>query len=136
MVVWYGVDGLNKQPHELLGLLHAIHGSERHPTLIPVHNRPDRASVLEVLKRLGVPVEYGALAMIGNRVIAADLEEIEEMRASGKLGQLLASIGWNEEENRKRGEGPIKRDWKPKFAKVEKKEKTEVEHALEAAKRR
>ena len=137
MVIWYGVNGLNKQPHELLGLLHAIHGSHRHPTLISVHNRPDKESILDVLKRLNVPVEYGALAMIGNRLIAADLEEVEEMRASGKLGNLLGSIGWNEEENMKRaGAKGEKRDWKPKFAKVVKREKTEVEHALEAVKRK
>lgn len=75
--------------------------------------------------------------MIGNRLIAADLEEVEEMRASGKLGNLLGSIGWNEEENMKRAGGKgEKREWKPKFAKVVKREKTEVEHALEAVKRK
>lgn len=127
IVIWYGADGTTKPPHELLGLLEAIHGSHRHPTLIPMHSRPDRKQLLHILDRLEFPLEYGAIVMIGNRPVGADLEEIEEMRASGKLEALLAQIGWTEKKT-----GVLKKDmWKPKLAKAKRALKTEVEDALE-----
>jgi len=112
-------------------LLQAVHGAERHPTMLALHNRPDWNRLLPVLQRLGLSLEHGAIVMIGNRVLAGDVEEFESMRASGKLEQMLGSIGWLKAPDSDRR--PTAR--KPKMAKVQKREKTEVERALEQAKR-
>jgi hypothetical protein len=131
VVVWFGMTPASpSQPHELLDILHEIHGAHRHPTLINLHGRPDRDRLLKVLTRLGMPTEHGSVVMIGNRPVAGNLEKVKEMKASGKLAELLGSIGWNEQ---KKASG---KGWKPKHAKYVKKPKTEVEHALEVAKRK
>ena len=125
IVIWYGGGKTHQQPHELLGLLKAIHGPDRHPTLIKLHGRPDKDRLMQIFDRLELPFENGVIVMIGNRPFKADLEEIEEMRASGKLELLLNSIGWSERRGQK------SRGWKPRLATVKRREKTEVEHALE-----
>ena len=131
VVIWYGANGLPTPPHELLGLLQAVHGAERHPTMLALHNRPDLEKLLPVLRRLGLDIDHGAIAMVGNTVVTGDMEELDEMRASGKLEQLLESIGWVKAAEA--GKKPTA--WKPKMARVKRREKSEVERALEQAKR-
>lgn len=65
--------------------------------------------------------------MIGNTPIVGDIEGIEELRGSGRLRDMLAKIGWIEEDKK---HGREKVQWKPKLAKVQKRELTEVEEAL------
>jgi len=129
IVVWYGGSGSRSHPHELLTLLSEIHGSHRRPTLLPLTARPDFDKLLPILNRLDFPMEHGAVVMLGNRPFAADLEKMREMKESGRLANLMNAIGWAE------GNKEVaKKGWKPNMAKVKRKEKTEVEHALEVAK--
>lgn len=68
--------------------------------------------------------------MIGNTPIVGDLEGVEELRGSGKLKSMLDRIGWVKEEQK---QVKPKNQWKPKLAKVKKRELTEVEAALKQA---
>ena len=68
--------------------------------------------------------------MIGNTPIVGDLEGVEELRGSGKLREMLNKIGWIEEEKKAARD---KNQWKPKLAKMKKKELSEVELALKRA---
>jgi hypothetical protein len=55
---------------------------------------------------------------------------VEELRGSGKLREMLNKIGWIQEEKKVAKE---KNQWKPKLAKMKKRELTEVEQALKLA---
>ena len=68
--------------------------------------------------------------MIGNTPIVGDLEGVEELRGSGKLREMFNKIGWIEEEKKVARD---KNQWKPKLAKMKKKELSEVELALKRA---
>jgi hypothetical protein len=68
--------------------------------------------------------------MIGNTPIVGDLEGVEELRGSGKLRSMLDRIGWIKEEEK---QAKQKNQWKPKLAKVKKRELSEVEQALKRA---
>ncbi|ORX35172.1 hypothetical protein BD324DRAFT_652884 [Kockovaella imperatae] len=136
VVIWYGTDGIGKKPHEHLALLSALHGSERQPTLIPVHGRSDYFVLMQILNRLDLAMDRGlVLVVIGNKPFVANVNKMEEMRGSGQLEKMLDSIGWirhldaEAEEAEKR-----KRSWKPKFNKWEKKEATtELEMVINLA---
>jgi hypothetical protein len=65
--------------------------------------------------------------MIGNTPIIGDLEGVEELRGSGKLREMLNKI--QEEKKVARD----KNQWKPKLAKMKKRELSEVELALKRA---
>ena len=120
-------------------MLSALHGPKRRPTLLSIHDRSDLPLLLDILTRLDLPLQHGhPLVVIGNQPFVADIERMEEMRGSGQLEEMLELIGWVDKSE------PIAepsasvaagREWKPKLAKWEKKEISEVEHALQAAKK-
>ncbi|WWC67383.1 uncharacterized protein I206_101291 [Kwoniella pini CBS 10737] len=123
VIVWYGGDGRPNHPHEVLDFLASVHGSSRKPTLVPCHSRPDRTTLLSILDRLNLPLRDHPIIMIGNEPIVGDMQSLEELRLSGELENMLSEIGWKKE---------ARSDWKPKYAKVQKKTLTEVEQALQA----
>jgi len=128
VVVWYGGDGTVQLPHSLLDTMTEIHGSHRHATLIPCHNRPDLPLLRQIFDRLKLPLSTSPIVMIGNKPIVATDETISELRGSGKLREMLKEVGWVKDEKKGRKSG-----WKPKLAKLVKKELNEVEIALQAA---
>lgn len=70
--------------------------ADRVPTLMPCHSRPDRDLLSSVLDRMSVPLKHTPLVMIGNTPVLGGEDALEDLRLSGKLHQLLASIGWIE----------------------------------------
>lgn len=125
IVVWYGGNGKPQLPHEVLDLLSSIHGTHRHPTLMPLYARPDRSAILRIAERLSIPLKQYPVVMIGNEPLIADPEGLEELRLSGKLETMMAKVGWTH---------VAKKAWSPKFASVKKQELSEVEAAIKAAK--
>ncbi|WWC57514.1 uncharacterized protein I303_100046 [Kwoniella dejecticola CBS 10117] len=123
VIVWYGGNGRPNHPHEVLDFLASIHGSSRKPTLIPCHARPDRFTLLSILDRLSLPLRDHPIILIGNKPIIGDMQNLEELRLSGELETMLSNIGWKKE---------AKSEWKPKYAKVQKRSLSEVEEALNA----
>jgi hypothetical protein len=94
IVIWYGGDGFSRLPHALLDLLRALHGPERHPTLIPCHGRSDLKLLHGIFDRLELPIKHHPLVMIGNEPIIGDDDLWEELRGSGKLTKMLEKVGW------------------------------------------
>jgi len=129
VVIWYGADGTTQPPHAVLDVLSALAGSHRHPTLIPCHGRRDLPLIRSIFDRLDIPIQHHPLIMIGNTPIVGDIDGLEELRGSGKLREMLKKIGWVKEED---GSGK-KKAWKPKMAKVKKRQVSEVERALKQA---
>ncbi|WVF67003.1 hypothetical protein IAT40_001746 [Kwoniella sp. CBS 6097] len=123
VIIWYGGDGRPNLPHEILDFLSSTHGTDRKPTLIPCHGRPDRSVLLSILDRLSLPLREFPIIMIGNEPVVGSLQNLEELRLSGQLENMLSKIGWKKEETSDR--------WKPKYAVVKKKELSEIETALQ-----
>ncbi|ORY26961.1 hypothetical protein BCR39DRAFT_539550 [Naematelia encephala] len=123
IVVWYGGNGVAQSPVEILSTLESIHGPTKKPTLIPCHGRADLALLRSIFNRFGVDIQRHPLIMIGTEPVVGDAEVLEEMSNSGRLNEMLAKIGWGKKETDKNA-------WKPKVAKVEKRELTEIELAL------
>lgn len=98
--------------------------------MIPVHGRQDLPILRSIFDRLSIPIAHHPLVMIGNTPIVGDLEGVEELRGSGKLRSMLDRIGWIKEEEK---QAKQKNQWKPKLAKVKKRELSEVEQALKRA---
>ena len=98
--------------------------------MIPVHGRQDLPLIRSIFNRLSIPIAHHPLVMIGNTPIVGDLEGVEELRGSGKLREMLNKIGWIQEEKKVARD---KNQWKPKLAKMKKKELSEVELALKRA---
>ena len=127
IIVWYGGDDQSIPPHELLNALAAIHGSNKRPTLLPLHGRPDLQRLLRIGSRFDVDLSH-PLIMLGNRPISADPETWQELHNSGKLRNLMASIGWKDE-----GDNTPRKKFKPKVAKIARRSLTEVEAAIKLA---
>ncbi|OCF43459.1 hypothetical protein I317_02759 [Kwoniella heveanensis CBS 569] len=123
VIIWYGGDGRPNLPHEILDFLSSTHGTDRKPTLIPCHGRPDRSVLLSILDRLALPLRDFPIIMIGNEPVVGSLQNLEELRLSGQLESMLTKIGWKKEEKSD--------EWKPKYAVVKKKELSEIEQALQ-----
>jgi hypothetical protein len=96
------------------------------PTLIPVHSRPDRQTLISLLDRLNLSIAQHPLIMIGNKPIVGDIKGLQSN--SETLKNMMSEIGWVKVDNGQEG-------WKPKFAKVAKKDVTEVERAMLDAKK-
>ena len=62
--------------------------------MIPCHTRADRKLLQGIFERLSIPFKHHPLVMIGNTPIIAAEETMEDLRGSGKLEELLKSIGW------------------------------------------
>lgn len=95
--------------------------------MIPVQGRQDLPLLRGIMNRLSVPINHHPLVMIGNTPIIGDIDGIEELRGSGRLREMLDRIGWIEMDKKA---GREKVQWKPKLAKVQKRELSEVEKAL------
>lgn len=95
--------------------------------MIPVQGRQDLPLLRSILDRLSIPIAHHPLVMIGNTPIVGDIEGIEELRGSGRLREMLDRIGWIEKDKK---QGREKVQWKPKLAKVQKRQLSEVEQAL------
>lgn len=97
VVIWYGGNGNTQLPSAILDILQAMPlAADRVPTLMPCHSRPDKDLLSSVLDRMSVPLRHTPLVMIGNTPILGGEDALEDLRLSGKLHQLLASIGWIE----------------------------------------
>lgn len=70
--------------------------------------------------------------MIGNQPLIGDAKGLEELKNSGKLAEMLGKIGWFKGNGQKHS-GEEGQRWKPKLAKMGKKEKSELERALALA---
>lgn len=98
VVIWYGGDGNLQLPHDVLDILHGLHGSARHPTLLSCHGRSDSRLLQGIFDRLAIPFKHHPLVMIGNVPVIGDADTLEDMRATGALRTLLRKIGWVHEE--------------------------------------
>ncbi|WWC90277.1 uncharacterized protein L201_005210 [Kwoniella dendrophila CBS 6074] len=128
VVIWYGGNGRPNPPHEIIDFLSTIHKSNKKPTLIScVSQRKDRGILLSILDRLELPLREYPIILIGNKPIIGNLEVLEELGLSGELKEMFNNIGWSNKKEMTQTE------WKPKYAKVQKKSMSEVEEAIQNA---
>lgn len=92
VVLWY--DG-ERPPHYALEGVTARHGQGRRAALINTRQRRDGDAVNAVLRRLGHDLRRNPILVVGGEVFDASPERMTELRKSGKLHEILASMGWS-----------------------------------------
>ncbi|KAL7423980.1 hypothetical protein Q5752_001565 [Cryptotrichosporon argae] len=92
VTVWYGADGSSAVPAFVLDLLAEL--TDRAPTLVPCHARPDVAALRAVFNRLSIDFSTSPVLFVGNEAISADRETLLELVKSGELHRMLHRAGW------------------------------------------
>lgn len=92
VVLWY--DG-ERPPHYALEGVTARHGQGRRAALINTRQRRDSGAVNAVLQRLGHDLASNPVLVVGGEMFDASQERMKELRDSGKLHEILTSMGWS-----------------------------------------